>query len=279
VTNVITDTRGDERPRQIEVMGLPLHTFTMEGVVQHLIDESSAGKGGYVVTPNLDNMFALTHDRDLRERAMAAEVRVADGMPLVWASRIKGEPLPGRVPGSDLILALADRIATAHQRLFLLGGEPGTADRAALTLRERTPGLEIAGTHCPPHGYERSAQEMERIQHALVDAEPDFVYLGLPFPKASALAASLRPALPRTWFLGLGISFSFVCGEVDRAPVWMQKGGLEWLHRLRQEPRRLARRYLVEGGPFALRLFWTSWQERRAATKIRSVSSRGPAPR
>lgn len=256
-------------------MGLPLHSFTMESVIEHLIKESSDGKGGYVVTPNLDNMFALTRDRDLRDRAMAAEVRVADGMPLVWASRIKGDPLPGRVAGSDLILELADEIATADKSLFLLGGEPGTADRAALALRERSPNLQIAGTHCPPHGYERSPEEMDRMREALVAAAPDFVYLGLPFPKASTLAAQLRPFLPHTWFLGLGISFSFVCGEVDRAPAWMQKGGLEWVHRLRQEPRRLARRYLLEGGPFALRLFWSALRERRAGG-IRPMASRGP---
>jgi N-acetylglucosaminyldiphosphoundecaprenol N-acetyl-beta-D-mannosaminyltransferase len=271
-----TEPRRDDRPHQVEVMGLPLHSFTMSSVIQHLIDQSSAGAGGYVVTPNLDNMFALTRDRDLRDRAMAAEVRVADGMPLVWASRIKGDPLPGRVAGSDLILALADRLARARKSLFLLGGEPGTADRAALALRERSPGLRIAGTHCPPHGYERSDEEMKRMRAALVAAQPDFVYLGLPFPKASRLAAELRPFLPRTWFLGLGISFSFVCGEVDRAPVWMQKGGLEWIHRLRQEPRRLARRYLLEGGPFALQLFWRSLRERRAASGARGMTARRP---
>jgi N-acetylglucosaminyldiphosphoundecaprenol N-acetyl-beta-D-mannosaminyltransferase len=103
---------------------------------------------------------------------------------------------------------------------------------------------------------------MDRTREALISAQPDFVYLGLPFPKASALVADLRPHLPRTWFLGLGISFSFVCGEVERAPRWMQSSGLEWLHRLRQEPRRLARRYLVEGGPMAMRLFWRSYRER-----------------
>ena len=216
------------------------------------------------MTPNLDNLFAVSRDRELRDRALAAEIRVADGMPLVWASRIKGDPLPGRVAGSDLILELADEIAATGKRLFLLGGEPGTAERAADTLRERSPGLQIAGTYCPPHGFEHDGDEMARIQTTLVAARPDFVYLGLPFPKASTLAAVLRQSLPRAWCLGLGISFSFVCGEVDRAPKWMQKGGLEWLHRLRQEPRRLARRYLVEGGPFALRVFWTSYLERRA---------------
>jgi N-acetylglucosaminyldiphosphoundecaprenol N-acetyl-beta-D-mannosaminyltransferase len=269
VTDVITAPTRAERPRQIEVMGLPLHSFTMESVIRHLILESSAGRGGYVVTPNLDNMHALSRDQDLRERALAAEVRVADGMPLVWASRIKGDPLPGRVPGSDLIVGLAEELARSGMRLFLLGGGPGTADRAAATLRERFPDLQIAGTHCPPHGYERRPEEMERIRRALVEADPDFVYFGLPFPKASALAAELRPSLPNAWFLGLGISFSFVCGEVDRAPAWMQRGGLEWVHRLYQEPRRLARRYLVEGGPFALRLFWASFRERVATTSRR----------
>jgi N-acetylglucosaminyldiphosphoundecaprenol N-acetyl-beta-D-mannosaminyltransferase len=243
-------------------MGVPLHPFTMETVIRHLIDGSSAGQGGYVVTPNLDNLFAVSHDSELRERALAAEVRVADGMPLVWASRIKGDPLPGRVAGSDLILELAGEIARSSKRLFLLGGEPGTADRAAATLRERNPGLTIAGTYCPPHGFEHDEVEMDRTREALISAQPDFVYLGLPFPKASALVADLRPHLPRTWFLGLGISFSFVCGEVERAPRWMQSSGLEWLHRLRQEPRRLARRYLVEGGPMAMRLFWRSYRER-----------------
>jgi N-acetylglucosaminyldiphosphoundecaprenol N-acetyl-beta-D-mannosaminyltransferase len=254
-------------------MGLPLHALTSENVIRHMIDASLAGDGGYVCTPNLDNLLAVSRDSELHARAMSADIRVADGMPLVWASRIKGDPLPGRVAGSDLILTLADEIAAVGSRLFLLGGEPGTADRAAATLCERSPGLKIAGTYCPPHGYEHSEQETARLCAAVVVAQPDFVYLGLPFPKASALAAELRQSLPQTWFLGLGISFSFVCGDVERAPAWMQNTGLEWLHRLRQEPRRLARRYLLEGGPFALRLFWTSYRERRAAARISATAS------
>lgn len=245
-------------------MGLPLDGLTLPGAVEHLVAESAAGRGGYVMTPNLDNMYALTRDRNLMERALAAEVRVADGMPLVWASRIKGSPLPGRVPGSDLILALTDAIAHRGDSLFLLGGEPGTADRAADALRRRAPGLNLAGTYCPPFGYERRPRDLAQIHERLRAADPQFVYVGLPFPKASALIADLRRSLPRTWFLGLGISFSFVCGDVQRAPRWMQKLGLEWLHRLLQEPRRLARRYLVEDGPFALRLFWNAYLDSRA---------------
>ncbi|HTW12052.1 MAG TPA: WecB/TagA/CpsF family glycosyltransferase [Solirubrobacteraceae bacterium] len=251
-------------PPQVDLMGLPLDGLTLTGAVDHLIAESAAGRGGYVMTPNLDNLYALTHDPDLMDRALAAELRVADGMPLVWASRIKGRPLPGRVAGSDLILTLTDEIAQTGDRLFLLGGEPGTADRAAGELRRRAPGLTVAGTHCPPFGFEGRSGDLAEIRDRLQAADPDFVYVGLPFPKASALIADLRRTLPRTWFLGLGISFSFVCGDVQRAPGWMQSLGLEWAHRLIQEPRRLARRYLIEGGPFALRLFWNSYLDSRA---------------
>ncbi len=245
-------------------MGLPLDGLTLSQTVDHLVRESAVGHGGYLMTPNLDNLYALTREPTLMDLALSAELRVADGMPLVWASRIKRRPLPGRVAGSDLILAVTDRIARAGGSLFLLGGEPGTADRAATELRRRAPGLTVAGTHCPPFGYEQRSTDLAEIRERLRSADPDFVYVGLPFPKAGALIADLRRTLPRTWFLGLGISFSFVCGDVQRAPRWMQKLGLEWAHRLLQEPRRLARRYLLEGGPFALRLFWTSYLDSRA---------------
>ncbi|HWD76105.1 MAG TPA: WecB/TagA/CpsF family glycosyltransferase [Solirubrobacteraceae bacterium] len=248
----------------VELMGLPLHGVTRTGAVEHLIAESAAGRGGYVMTPNLDNLYRLARDPDLMDRALGAELRVADGMPLLWASRIKGRPLPARVAGSDLILSLADAIACGGGTLFLLGGEPGTAERAGEELRRRAPGLNVVGTYCPPFGYERDRRELDEIRDRLVAARPQFVYVGLPFPKASRLISELRRSLPGTWFLGLGISFSFVCGDISRAPAWMQKLGLEWLHRLIQEPRRLARRYLVEGGPFALRLFWRSYLDRRA---------------
>lgn len=262
--DIASPNRASRALPQVELMGLRLHCLTPTSVVEHLIAQSLAGSGGYVATPNLDNMHALARDGDLKRRALAAEIRVADGMPLLWASRIKGTPLPGRVAGSDLIVSLAEAMPAAGRSLFLLGGEAGTADRAAEVLRRRSPGLEVVGTYCPPHGYERSDQEMAEIRRHVAAADPDFVYVGLPFPKAITLIADLRQSQPHTWFLGLGISFSFVCGDIPRAPRWMQKVGLEWVHRLMQEPGRLGRRYLIQGAPFALRLFWSSYAERRA---------------
>jgi N-acetylglucosaminyldiphosphoundecaprenol N-acetyl-beta-D-mannosaminyltransferase len=271
-------------PHRIVLMGLPIDSFIPQHLNDYLIDRSLAGVGGYVMTPNLDNLRALTRSSELFARAMEADIRVADGMPLVLASRIQGTPLPARVPGSDLIMTLAEEMAKHDLRLFLLGGNPGTAARAAAVLRDRANGLIIAGTHCPPQGFEDSPDEIEKLRDAIKEAHPDFVYIGLPFPKASALAARLRTDFAHTWFIGLGISFSFVCGDVRRAPRWMQAIGLEWMHRLLQEPQRLFRRYVIQGIPFVARLFASAVVQRRrlgawpsppTSTPAENVETRG----
>jgi N-acetylglucosaminyldiphosphoundecaprenol N-acetyl-beta-D-mannosaminyltransferase len=252
-------------PGQVELMGLPLDLYTPATLTERLIGDSFAGRGGYVVTPNLDHLRSVTRSPRLMALARAAEVRVADGMPLLWASRIQRTPLPARVTGSDLVFSLSDALARAGRSVFLLGGNPGTAEATADILGDRSPGLRVVGTYCPPQGFEHDEAEMNRIESALLSAAPDFVFVALPFGKATELVAAMRDSLPRTWFLGVGISFSFVCGEVRRAPHWMQHAGLEWLFRLVQEPRRLGRRYIFEGLPFALHLLFASFRKRRRA--------------
>jgi N-acetylglucosaminyldiphosphoundecaprenol N-acetyl-beta-D-mannosaminyltransferase len=106
----------------------------------------------------------------------------------------------------------------------------------------------------PPYGFDSDPYALDRIVETLEEAQPDLVYVGLSFPKQERLIAVLRERFPRTWFLGIGMSIEFVGGEVGRAPRWMQRAGLEWVHRLAHEPRRLSRRYLVHGLPFAARL-------------------------
>jgi N-acetylglucosaminyldiphosphoundecaprenol N-acetyl-beta-D-mannosaminyltransferase len=115
--------------------------------------------------------------------------------------------------------------------------------------------------------------ELQDVRTALAAAPPDLVYVGLGAPKEELLISNLRPNFPRTWWMGVGISLSFMSGAVRRAPSWMQRTGLEWLHRLAQEPRRLARRYLLEDLPFALRLLTWSWRNRRPDVRVPSRAS------
>lgn len=257
---------------QVFLMGLGLDAVTMDGAVSRVMSELDRASGGYVMTPNLDNLRGVLRSPQLWQLAEQADLRVADGRPLVWASRLQGTPLPTRVAGSDLIFSISAAAAQRGRTVFLLGGSPGTADRAADELRRRYPGLTIAGTHCPPMGFESRVDAMKDLLVELHLANPDVVFIGMPFPKAGDLVRRIREEFPATWFLGLGISFSFVCGDIQRAPSWMQRLGLEWLHRLIQEPRRLGRRYLVEGLPFAVALM-------RHSVEVRLRSAARSAPR
>jgi N-acetylglucosaminyldiphosphoundecaprenol N-acetyl-beta-D-mannosaminyltransferase len=176
-------------------------------------------------------------------------------MPLVWASRVQGTPLPERVAGSELVWSLTAEAALRGRSVFLLGGAPGACEQAEARLRSLYPGARLAGHWSPPVGFEHDEREIAAIRERIRAASPDIVYVALGFPKQERLIAYLRPEFPATWFLGVGYSLSFIAGHARRAPAWMMRFGLEWMHRLVQEPGRLAKRYLMHGLPFALVLF------------------------
>ncbi len=239
---------------RVALRGIEIDALSEVQCVDHVMAELAQHRGGWIVTPNLDHLRRLVHQREFRELCAGADLVVADGMPLLWAARLQGTPLPERVAGSNLIWSLSSAAASQRRRIFFLGGDPGTAEAAARILTERFPGLVACGTLCPPPGFERDSAQMSALRAALETARPDLIYVALGSPKQERLIADLRTLLSEAWWLGLGISFSFVSGDVRRAPRWMQRVGLEWTHRLVQEPRRLARRYLVDGLPFAAQL-------------------------
>jgi N-acetylglucosaminyldiphosphoundecaprenol N-acetyl-beta-D-mannosaminyltransferase len=242
----------------IDLNGVKLHAVTEAQVISHILGELEIGHGGVVVTPNLDHLRRYCHDLSFGALIAEADLIVADGMPLVWASRLQGTPLPQRVSGSNLISSLTAAAGARGRSVFLLGGDPGTADEAAIALKQKFPSSIIAGTHFPPFGFQDDPKQMSRIIQALSDSKPDIVYVALGSPKQEKLVARLREILPNAWWIGVGNSFSFLAGRVKRAPVWMQSIGMEWAHRLCQEPKRLFRRYLIVGIPFATSLLTRS---------------------
>jgi N-acetylglucosaminyldiphosphoundecaprenol N-acetyl-beta-D-mannosaminyltransferase len=220
------------------------------------------GQGGFVVTPNVDHLRRARRSPAYLRLISQADLVTADGMPVVWAARLQGTPLPGRVPGSELFLSLARAAAVNGRRIFLLGGNPGAADAAARELARRFAGLRVAGVYCPPYGFEDDAEEMDLIVRTVRDGHPDIVFVGLGSPKQELLIEAIRGQFPGVWWLGIGVSFSFVAGEISRAPRWMQRLGLEWTFRLSKEPRRLARRYLIDDLPYAIWLMGRSTARR-----------------
>jgi N-acetylglucosaminyldiphosphoundecaprenol N-acetyl-beta-D-mannosaminyltransferase len=223
--------------------------------------------GGEIVTPNLEILRVCASDADLRGQVNGAELVVADGAPLVIASRLAGEPLPERVAGSSLMFSLSERAAESGARVYFLGGNAGAAEAAAARLAEQFAGLQVAGEYYPAPGFDRDPAQFRKMEESIIAAAPTIVFVGLPFEKQRLVIPRLRELLPDAWFLGCGIAFSFASGEVSRAPVWIQRAGLEWLHRLVQEPRRLAKRYLVQGPPTVVSLLGSALVFRGRASR------------
>jgi N-acetylglucosaminyldiphosphoundecaprenol N-acetyl-beta-D-mannosaminyltransferase len=247
---------------RVDLDGTGFDRLTEDEVVAIVRDAIASGRGGRIMTPNVDILRQAQVDAGVRAYLADADLVVADGMPLVWASRLSGTPLPERVAGSSLVWSLSDGLGRDHRSVYVMGGTPfdpmtgelDGATRAAGRLAAASPGLRIAGTLCPPYGFERDADGFAEVCRQVAAARPDMVFVGLGFPKQEQVITRLRPYLPRTWFIGCGAAVNFVAGDIDRAPRWMQRTGLEWAHRLGTEPRRLAGRYLRHDAPYALRL-------------------------
>jgi len=248
----------------IALGGVSIVRATREQVADHIGAELERGRGGWVITVNVDHLHRCRSDPAVRALCEEADLVVADGVPLLWAARLQGTPLPDRVAGSDLVWLLAERAARDGRSIFLLGGDPGAAEAAAARLGDRFPRLRIAGMASPQVAAHPTAEQLEPLTAQLRAARPDLVWVALGAPKQERLIQALRGGFPETWWIGVGITFSFIAEQITRAPEWMQRAGLEWLHRLVQEPRRLARRYLIDDLPFVLRLLARSLRARRA---------------
>jgi N-acetylglucosaminyldiphosphoundecaprenol N-acetyl-beta-D-mannosaminyltransferase len=231
-------------------------------VVKHIIETSRADRGGWVVTPNIDICRQTSRDPAGRALVTNATLIVPDGMPLLWAARLRGDRLAERVTGSSLIFTLSRAAARSGQSIYLLGGEAGVPDLAGENLARRYPGLKVSGVASPPMGFDQTAEGVAAIRENLLLAAPHIVYVGLGYPKQERLIAELAPSLPRTWFVACGAAIPFAAGTIPRAPAWMQRAGLEWMFRLLREPRRLFRRYLVDDPPYAAALLASSAVER-----------------
>jgi N-acetylglucosaminyldiphosphoundecaprenol N-acetyl-beta-D-mannosaminyltransferase len=255
--------------KRVRLGGIGIDPVTEAEAVNRVLAALETGRGGQIVTPNVDIVAAVRKSRELRAIVDAADLVVADGAPLVWASKVAGNPLPQRVAGSDLVWSLSAAAAVRGLRVALLGGTPDGAarptERAAEILEARYPGLKVVGAWCPPMGFDRDASQWRALVERVEAAAPDLVYVGLGFPKQELVGLRLRAIAPEAWFLGCGASIDFIAGYRRRAPKWMQATGTEWIFRMLSEPRRLARRYLKDDVPEALRLLAEAYRERRRA--------------
>jgi N-acetylglucosaminyldiphosphoundecaprenol N-acetyl-beta-D-mannosaminyltransferase len=234
------------------VWGLPLAPFDFGQAIAEVHRLIGEGRPSFLITANLHYAMLTSRDPRLARVNEAAAFLVADGMPLVWASRWRTSTLPERVTGSDLIPALCGEAARAGYRVFLLGGGPGIGDEAARRLRERHPDLQIVGIESPPF-RELTAEEDEQLCARIRAASPDLLIMAFALPKGELWIAEHCERLGVPVTVQGGASLDFIAGRVRRSPRWLQRIGFEWLYRLYLEPGRLFRRYAANAW-FALRM-------------------------
>jgi len=237
----------------VNIRGVLIDRVDMGEALSRIEGFISEGRPHRVVTVNLDYLRHSRRDEHFRDAVNSADLAVADGAPLVWASRLFGHPLPERVTGVDLADRCAELAAARSYRLFLLGAGPGVAEGVARVLEQKYPGLHIAGTYTPPFG-EFSEEEEQRIRERIRRAKPDILLVGLPTPRQELWNHGRAEEWGVPVTIGVGAAFDMLGGLVPRAPRWMQRSGLEWLFRLWIEPRRLWKRYLLHDSLELVRL-------------------------
>jgi N-acetylglucosaminyldiphosphoundecaprenol N-acetyl-beta-D-mannosaminyltransferase len=237
-----------EARQRVDLGGVLIDRVNLGSAIDRVRDFLHSGRSNQIVTVNLDFVAISRREPAFRETLNGADLAVADGMPLVWVSRMGDEPLPQRLTGVDLVDECCQVALETDTSIFLLGAAPGVADVAAQRLRERFAGLRIVGVYAPPFGP-LTAEENERILQTIDAARPDFLFVALGAPQQDMWIRANRDRLDVPVCMGVGCVLDLLAGVVDRAPAWMQHAGLEWLFRLLQEPARLWRRYIVEDLP------------------------------
>jgi N-acetylglucosaminyldiphosphoundecaprenol N-acetyl-beta-D-mannosaminyltransferase len=205
---------------------------------------------------------ACRDNRELQSAVQDAEVISPDGMPLVWVAKLKGEKAIERVAGPTFLPAAVEHGIARGWRHYFYGGSPETLDQLTASLGSQFPGMQIAGAHSPPYRH-LSSDEVDADIARINDARPDLVWVGLGMPKQELWMARYQSRLDAPVLLGVGAAFDFNAGTIKRAPQWMQSFGLEWSHRLVQEPQRLWRRYIVGNTRFLLMVGLEVLRDRR----------------
>ena len=243
--------------RRVRIGEAWMDAVTFAGALDAIASLVESGRGGLVVTPNVDHIVRLDRDAVFRRVCDDADLSLADGTPVVWASRALGTPLPEKVSGSDLMVPVARLAAARGWRVYLLGGAPGAAEAAAERMR-REFGVLVVGAEAPVVSVDGDEHAERAIVGRILAARPDLVLVALGSPKQERISARIRERVRPAVLLCVGMGLSYLAGHVTRAPAVLSRLGVEWLYRLAQEPRRLWRRYLVDDPRFAAIVWRTS---------------------
>lgn len=235
-----------ERDETAVLFGMPFSITDFDSVCTSVDTRIAAREPGFIVTPNVNLVCTFHREPAFRAAYRQAILWLPDGKPLMWVARLLGVRMAEKLSGSDMVPWLSAHAAKKGYSVFFFGGLPDSADIAAQRLRQRYPDLKVAGTHCPPYGFELDAASNAAAIETIRAARPDILFVALGTPKQEIWLSTYQREIGVPVSMGVGAALDFLSGKVRRAPRWVQRCGLEWVWRLMQEPRRLWRRYLIE---------------------------------
>jgi len=243
----------------LAILGVTFDNVTTEQAIQTIVEMVASRRPHYLVTANVDFLVQAQTDVELRRIFLDAHLVLCDGTPLVWASRLLGNPLAERVAGADIVPLLIQVAAQRKYRIFLLGATPDSAQRAVDNLRQQYGDSIIADHYSPPFS-KLLEMNHEEINQRIMAAQPDMLFVSFGCPKQEKWIAMHYQALGVPVTAGVGATIDFLSGQMKRAPGWMQRIGVEWVFRLAQEPRRLFGRYMKDLWVFGRAISRQWWQ-------------------
>lgn len=227
------------------VLGVRFHCLRIAEAVDVITNFIGTKSLRQVCLANAYTVALARKDKALKKLLNEADLVLADGMSIVWGGRWIGSTIPERITGPDLMEALCAEAARKKYRIFLLGNTDDTLEKLSSALSAKFPELRIAGTYSPPFCDRLAELETDKILDLLRELQPDILFVSMSAPKQEKWIAENLQNIPVTLNIGVGAAFDFISEKIPRAPLWIQRSGLEWAHRLYCEPRRLWKRYLL----------------------------------
>lgn len=238
-----------QKIQSFDVLGIPISVVTLDSAATYIEQWAKDLRGRFVCVREVPSLMASLESEELVSLHKRASMVTPDGMPLVWIGRARGFKV-SRTCGPDLMDLVLSRSPNSNLRHYFYGGQEGIAKKLAERFTSKYPGCQIVGWECPPFRQLTETEELE-VRHRIIASRADVVWVGISSPKQDLWMARNVDLLSQT-LIGVGAAFNFHTGAVRRAPKWMQRSGLEWLHRLCSEPGRLWRRYLILAPKFLI---------------------------
>ena len=240
--------------QRVNILGVGVSVLNMPSALSQSEALIERGGRGYVCVTGVHGIMEAQADESFRRILNASFLTTPDGMPTVWMGKLSGYKDMARVYGPDFMLGLCEQGVAKNFRHFFYGGKDGVAEELRDALTKRFPGLQVVGTYTPPFRPLNVGEE-EQLRRQLEACKPDILWCGLSTPKQERFMAAYQDRLPVKLMVGVGAAFDLLSGNLDEAPDWMKRAGLQWLYRMIKEPKRLWRRYLSNNPRFVWKIF------------------------